>query len=128
MNRYAYRIHYNDDPRRIGHIPMDSDELSAALGRFRDALPRYMAEMNATAELLEPMHRRGNAIRVVVNTVLDWAKMSAAMAGYADRHGLRATHVMSTLPPALAAAATVRSFKANAGSAVWSANVVAASR
>jgi len=58
-----------------------------------------------------------------VNTVLDWAKTSAAMAGYADRHGLRATHVMSTLPPA-----PVRGFQANAGSVVWSANVQAASR
>lgn len=97
MNRFAYRIHYHNEPRRIGHIPMNSDEVFAALGRFRDALPGYLAALNATVEMPEPLLRHRNALRVVVSTDLDWAKASKAMTGFADRHGLHATHVTVAL-------------------------------
>lgn len=94
MNRYAYRIHYQEDPKRIGHIPMNGDEVHAALRRFRDALPQYLRELNASAEMPEAVQRHHNAIRVLIHTDRDWAQASRAMAAYADRHGLRATHVL----------------------------------
>lgn len=102
MNCFAYRIHYQDDPRRIGHIPMNSDEVVAALRRFRDALPQYLQELNASGEVPEPPARQNSAIRVIVRTELDWAKAALAMTGYADRHGLRATHVAKGPLPAQA--------------------------
>jgi hypothetical protein len=95
MNRFAYRIHYRNDPRRIGNIPMDGAEVSAALARFRDALPAYMAELDAVAQVCEPLSRHGSGLRIVVSTGLDWAKVSVALAAYADRHGLHATHIAS---------------------------------
>jgi hypothetical protein len=73
MNCFCYRIHYLDDPQRIGYIPMDSEAVHAALHRFRDALPDYLRELNASAEVPEPAHRPGNAIRIIVKTELDWA-------------------------------------------------------
>lgn len=93
MNRYAFRIHQKSDPWRSGNPPTNSDDVLGALRRFRDALPQYMAELNAVAEASEPLQGRDGAIRVHIYTNLDWAKASVAMAGYADRHGLRATHV-----------------------------------
>jgi len=101
MNRYAFRIHYSHDPRRIGNMLLSSEGVAAALLRFRDALPTYMAEMRARAELTDPAQRHPHALRVVVFTPLDWAKASVAMAAFADRHGLRATHVASALMPAV---------------------------
>ncbi|SPE25154.1 hypothetical protein SBBP1_30040 [Burkholderiales bacterium] len=108
MNRFVYRIHYQIDPRRIGHIAMNSDEVYAALSRFCAALRGYMAEINASAELPEALQRNQSAVRVVVNTRLDWAKASVAMAGFADRHGLRATHVTVALASVPAAARAAR--------------------
>lgn len=93
MNRYAFRIHYKSDPRQSGNNPTTGDDVSGALCRFREALPEYMAELNATAQASEPIRDRDGAIRVHVYTHLDWAKASVAMAAYADRHGLRAIHV-----------------------------------
>ncbi len=97
MSRYAYRIHYQQDSRRIGHIPMNSDEVFAALVRFRDALPLYLAALPATVEIPDPLLRNQNAVRVVVHTDRDWAQTSEAMKGFADRHGLLATHVTVAL-------------------------------
>ena len=99
MNRYAFRIHYKSDPRRSGNNPMTGDDVPGALDRFRDALPLYMAELNAVAEASEPLQGRENAIRVHIYTHLDWAKASVAMAAYANRHGLRATHVANAFVP-----------------------------
>jgi hypothetical protein len=93
MNRYAFRIHHDSDPRRIGFVPMDSDAVHAALARFRDYLPAYLREIGACAEALQPIQRSSTAIRVTVHTMLDWQQAATAMVGYADRHGLRATHV-----------------------------------
>jgi len=93
VNRYVYRIHYQIDPGRIGHIPMSGEEVHVALERFCAALRGYMAELSASAELPEPLQRHQTALRVAVLTCLDWAKTSAAMGAYAERHGLRATHV-----------------------------------
>jgi hypothetical protein len=108
MNRYAYRIHYQEDPKRIGHVPMNGDEIHAALRRFHDALPQYLRELDASAELPEPVQRHCHAIRVLVHTDRDWALASQAMAAYADRHGLRATHVVRSRTDAPAGAPRAR--------------------
>jgi hypothetical protein len=101
MNCYAYRIHEQDDPQRIGHVAMNSDEVHAALRRFHEALPQYLRELNASAELPEPLQRHCSAIRVLVHTELDWALASRAMNSYADRHGLRATRVLRSPSPGM---------------------------
>jgi hypothetical protein len=101
MNRFAYRIHYSNDPRRIGNVEMGSEEVCAALARFREDLPRYMSEMGARAELSEPMQgpmrRHASSLRIKLHTRLDWAQASVAIGRYAERHGLRATHVANAL-------------------------------
>ena len=99
MNRYAFRIGYLSEPRRSGNNPASSDDVSGALCRFRDALPLYMAELNAVAEASEPIADREHAIRVNIYTHLDWAKASMAMAAFAGRHGLRAIHVANAFVP-----------------------------
>jgi hypothetical protein len=97
MNRYAFRIHYDGDSRRIGHIPMDGDGVHAALCSFRDRLPAYLREMGAQAEVPEAPARSVTALRVCVHTHLDWERATVAMGCYAERHGLRAIHVTSAL-------------------------------
>jgi len=99
VNRYAFRIHYKSDPRRSDNTALNGDDASGALLRFRDALPQYMAELNSVAEASEPLRGHDSAIRVSIYTHLDWAKASIAMAAYADRHGLRATHVANAFVP-----------------------------
>jgi len=99
VNRYAFRIHHKSDPRRSDNTPLNSDDASGALLRFRDALPQYMAELNSVAEASEPLWGHDIAIRVSIYTHLDWAKASLAMAAYAARHGLRATHVANAFVP-----------------------------
>jgi hypothetical protein len=99
LNRFAFRIHYKSHPGRSDNTAMNSDDVSGALCRFRDALPQYMAELNAVAEASEPGGDHGGAIRVNIYTHLDWAKASVAMSSYAGRHGLRATHVAKAFVP-----------------------------
>lgn len=99
MNRFSYRIHYRNEPGRIGNIPMDSEQVFAALCRFRDSLPEYMEKIESQAVTEVPLARHESAMRIVVHTNLDWQKATLAMAAYADRHGLSATHVASALVP-----------------------------
>jgi hypothetical protein len=115
MNRLSFRIHHDNDPRRVGHIPMDCDQVFAALRRFRDALPSYLAELGASMENLAPPHPRQSAIRLTVNTVLDWERAHSAIAGYADRHGLRATRVRAGLVCALPIAPFVKTARGRLG-------------
>jgi len=103
VNRYAFRIHYTSKPRRSDNTPMSGDDVAGALSRFRDALPQYMAELNAVAEAYESALSHDSAIRVHIYTHLDWAMASLAMAAFASRHGLRATHVATALVRAVSA-------------------------
>lgn len=109
MHCFAFRIHYQCEPRRIGHVLMNAEDVMAALNRFRAALPAYMAELGASAEVPQAGSAYNAALRVVVHTRRDWAQTTAAMTGYADRHGLCATPVTTALVsvasgPAVAAA------------------------
>ena len=101
MNRYAYRIHYQQPAQKQGQLPMDAEAVHSALRRFRESLPLYLHELNASAELPQALQGPCIAMRMLVHTDLDWANASLAMTRYADRHNLRATRVLRA-PPVVA--------------------------
>jgi len=109
MNRYSFRIHSRSDAGPADSRPMDPRDLSAALVRFRDTLPADLQTLQSHAEFPEAWSRSAGALRVIVHTPLDWQKTYQAMAGFAQRQGLCATHV------AIALRQAARSLSRNSG-------------
>jgi len=97
MKQYSFRVHYRNDPRRIGHLPMDAIRLADALREFREALPRHIDGTGMRAEFPEPINAHASALRVVLHSALDWEKVALAMRAAADRYGLCATHIAVAL-------------------------------
>jgi len=97
MNRYAYRVH-GEGPVRHAHRPHHNAEaLVAALRRFCEALPGHLEVMGAKAELPANLGSDQTSVRLGVVASLDWAQVSLAIKGCADRFGLHVARV-ATLP------------------------------
>jgi len=94
MNRFFYRVFYDNDPPRVGHTPLTDAEMAAALDKFREDLPGYLAGDPSVAIKTEPMSPDPNAsLVVVVDTILGEAAAEAAVRTCAKSHDLNATRL-----------------------------------
>jgi len=90
MNRYAYRVFYGGGPPRAGHPRLTGAEVVAALTRFQNDLPAYLAE-DPSATVSLGLSKDQNAIHIVIVTTLKMAKVDDAVDSCAKSHALNAT-------------------------------------
>ncbi|SPJ16965.1 hypothetical protein SBBP2_230028 [Burkholderiales bacterium] len=93
MTRFAYRVHYDSNPRRAGHALLSEAQVATTLSWFRDDLRGDLTDDPKATVSSEPVSEDRNARFVVVETNLAEATVDAAVQMRAKNHDLQAVRV-----------------------------------